>query len=241
MRRFGLFSSFLNPKQAETKPKPKDSVLIPSIERENSSPIIQVTKLSNSVKVLTESEVFPSTVQIGAVFKSGTRNSTVQSSEILQSIQNSYLLNLEKPYTKELSLIGSDISMSFDQELTSFTASSLSQDTAKLSKILFSIILKRNIEKTFTKDWHFHHFQHKNIENYAESLILQNSLTEGLESPIIKEKPSKVSLSDINNYLTKHHNSDNLYIFATGVYNHHEFVEMVSPYLSKLPQISSEK
>ena len=91
MRRFGLFSSFLNPKQAETKPKPKDSVLIPSIERENSSPIIQVTKFSNSVKVLTESEVFPSTVQIGAVFKSGTRNSTVQSSEILQSIQNSYL------------------------------------------------------------------------------------------------------------------------------------------------------
>ena len=138
MRKFSILSSFF-PKENPVA-KPQATSLIPTIERENSLPKIQVTKLPNGIKILTESIVFPTSVYIGALYKSGTRNETIQTSGVLQTIFNIFpsLFTLEA--LKQLQSSSSEISLNYDQEIFCIKISSLSQDMNKNIKILSEIL-----------------------------------------------------------------------------------------------------
>jgi predicted Zn-dependent peptidase len=241
IRKYSILGSFL-----KKKPEDKSNVyadLIPTIERDNTIPKIQVTELPNGVKVLTESVVFPTSVHIGALYKSGTRNETLKTSGILQCYKSLYLSLIDRNSLNQLQLIGTDIDLNITQETTYFSSYSLSQDTEKLLKVLFGSLSQRfhlNTQDYAQPSNYWDKNQLSSIDNVIKYLILRRALTAGLELPVHGLDSNKLTYADINKFIDTFHIPRNLYVCGAGIYNHDEFVDIVLPYLKNLnPGINS--
>ena len=57
--------------------------------------------------------------------------------------------------------------------------------------------------------------------------------------PLIGNKNNVIDIEKIQSYIKMHHIPENLCIYAGGVYNHNEFLEIVTPYFSKIKPISN--
>ena len=248
IRRVGFFKSFMKTDESVRKPD-NSKIIIPSIEHDYLVPRLQITKLKTGIKVITESIVFPTSVHIGIIFKSGTRND-FSSNNILQSIQNTFLSHLSPDSLKQLDLSASDFRMHFDQESTVFQGHSLSQDSIKLLKIFnetLSISSKYTqsstpiIQQKFEDFWRRKRRTKESIDKIAQELNLQHCLKGGLEFPISGNEeipPTQISHSQ---FLEEYHTTENMLVYAGGVYTHSEFVELVSQEIKKPPSIFQEK
>lgn len=219
-------------KSSIPKQEPKKSIDIPIIEKEVSQAKLQLTNLKNGVKILTESSTFPGNVIIGAAFKSGTRNESAP--ETLRSIKLIHNLSHSPQASDYLQQLGSDISISYSEEFTSFYTKSLSYNTKKLSKVLYdSIFLEydSNLQEVLQKK--LKNFYSKNLDfmEFVEKNILFHCFKQNPAN--LKEK---IQIRELNNHVQGFHTSGNLCIFAGGVYNHFEFVDLVSGYFKDLPE-----
>lgn len=214
------------------KQEPKTSIEIPTILKEVSQAKLQLTTLKNGVRILTESSTFPGNIIIGAAFKSGTRNEPFP--ETLRSLSLLHNLTLPSHSSDYLQQLGSDISISFDEELTSFHTESLSHNIKKLSSILYPSIFPQ-------------------FESSLQS-ILQKKLKHSLNSPTnflevtekslvfhafqrsVKGNSGAVSVGMLNSHIQDFHNSGNLCVFANGINSHFEFVDLVSEHVRDLPE-----
>lgn len=77
-----------------------------------------VTELSNGFTVLTESQIFPSTINMGFLVNVGVRDETEETSGSLLALKNTYLKTLK--HTNEtinygmIQMSGGDMQMNYD-------------------------------------------------------------------------------------------------------------------------------
>lgn len=224
MRKFSFFNTFLKKDLKADKLKVESS-MVPHIERDNNFPKIQLTSLKCGAKVITESIIFPTSVHIGLLFKSGIRNDF---KGVLNSFQNTYFRNLSKEALLELQVIAPGLQISFDYETTTFHGFSLSQDSHQLIKILLNAVFISNaygknldlMRNTSLANKEFEDFA--DVDKYANEIIFQYAL----KFPVVSDQ--EVTTTDLNEFIGKYHNVENLYIYAGGIYNHNEFADMVA-------------
>lgn len=219
------------------KQESKTSIEIPTILKEVSQAKLQLTTLKNGVKILTESSTFPGNIIIGAAFKSGTRNELIP--ETLHSIKLLHNLSLPSQSSDFLQQLGSDISISYNQEFTSFHAESFSHNTKKLSSILYPSIfpqfensLQQNLQKKLKNSF----VNSTNFLEFIEKSLIFHAFRTNLKGNFDKKKNEDMKIESLNSHIQNFHNSGNLCIFANGVNNHYEFVDLVSEYAKDLPE-----
>lgn len=131
-----------------------------------------VTHLTNGFTVLTESTIFPGTVNMGIMLNAGTRDETSETSGACAAIQNIYLKTIK--HTNETlnylmgQMCGGHIKMQYDQETMFFNASCIEYDVVDLFQVLVDIalepkaVLSGNVARAKTKKTHdLHHYLEK--------------------------------------------------------------------------------
>jgi processing peptidase subunit beta len=96
------------------------------------APSYNVTNLNNGFTVLTESQTFPGSVNMGFLINVGTRDETPETSGSLLALKNTYLKTLK--HTNEtinygmIQMSGGAMEMDYDQERTYFRGHCIQYD-----------------------------------------------------------------------------------------------------------------
>jgi len=105
-----------------------------------------VTDLSNGFTVLTESQTFPSAVNMGFLINCGTRDETEETTGALLALKNTYLKTLK--HTNEtinygmIQMSGGDMQMDYDQETMYFKGHCIEYDTIDMFQMMVDIALE---------------------------------------------------------------------------------------------------
>jgi hypothetical protein len=105
-----------------------------------------VTELSHGVTVLTESQVFRGTVNMGFHINVGVRDETAETSGSLLALKNTYLKTLK--HTNEtinygmIQMSGGDMTMNYDQESMYFRGHCIEYDTIDMFQMMVDIALE---------------------------------------------------------------------------------------------------
>lgn len=105
-----------------------------------------VTNLTNGFTVLTESQSFPGTVNMGFMMDVGTRDETAETSGACLALKNTYLKTLK--HTNEtvnygmIQMSGGAMTMDYDEETTYFKGSCIEYDTVDMFQMMVDIALE---------------------------------------------------------------------------------------------------
>jgi processing peptidase subunit beta len=126
----------------------------PMVPYQNMSPVYaesdeasyNITELSNGFTVLTESQIFPSAINMGFHISVGVRDETEETSGALMALKNTYLKTLK--HTNEtinygmIQMSGGDMEMNFDQESIYFKGHCIEYDTVDMFQMMVDIALE---------------------------------------------------------------------------------------------------
>lgn len=112
---------------------------------ESKLPRVQLSTLSNGVKVLTETAPFPNSVYIGVLIEAGTRDETLSTSGTLMALKNTYLKTNTR--TNEqinygmIQMSGGDFTMDYTQEMMYYQGHCLPHDTYDFLQMISDCVL----------------------------------------------------------------------------------------------------
>ncbi|OMJ84297.1 hypothetical protein SteCoe_14645 [Stentor coeruleus] len=244
IRRFNILGGLFKGDQNKSAPKQVQKS-IPSIERNSYQAKVLFTTLPNKSSILTESGGFPTSVHLGLLLTLGTKHESEACQGFLTSFQQSFLYKLSSASTSFLHSTRPSINFSFNQESSVLSSYSLAQDTEKLLNIMFSCLTQpyEDLHDSIIqgKTQYFLDHTHKfDLHHWIQSIVMNHCLTGGLGNYPYTQKDIKISGKDLNAFMNQHLWGNRLTLFAAGVYNHKEFVELASPLLSKFNSQSED-
>jgi len=201
-----------------------------------------VTELSNGFTVLTESQIFPSTVNMGFLVNVGSRDETEETSGALQALKNTYLKTLK--HTNEtinygmIQMSGGDVTMDFDQESMYFKGHCIEYDTIDMFQMMVDIaleprsVLAANVAKSKNQKSHdlAHHIAKFDPSAHDAELLLRTAY--GYNTLGMPRLGTEGNVGNIDARMLQQFIMDNItpkkcLIVASGVKNHNEYVELV--------------
>lgn len=209
------------------------------------TPKVNVTTLSSGITVLTESPVVPSTVQLGILIRTGTRNETNENSGALLSIKNTYMktvLNTNETVNYGVhQMSGGKFEMDYCRENTYFKASCLAHDVVDLFSILFDCafeprsVVAANVGIYKNNETHKLDAQLGGNQAFNDGIFSLAYGNKGLGMPLYghKNNVSNLTAHVLQNFQLTNYTPDRVVICASGVENHQEFVDLVGYKLSK--------
>lgn len=237
IRRYSILGGLFKGDQGKPTPKQVQKS-IPNIEHDSSQAKVLFNTLPNKSSILTESGGFPTSVHLGLLLTLGSKHESEDCQGFLTSFQQSFLYRLSSANHSFLHSTRPLINFSFDKELSVLSSYSLAQDTENLLKIMFSCLTQSyegfhdSIIQSKTK-YFFDHTHKFDLHQWIQSIVMNHCLTGGLGNYLYNQKNLKISGKDLNAFINQHLWGNRLTLYAAGVYNHKEFVELASPLLAK--------
>ncbi|EGR30646.1 processing peptidase, putative [Ichthyophthirius multifiliis] len=206
----------------------------------------QQTKLQNGITVVTEQQTFPSQVDVGILLDVGTRDENTETSGALLSIKNTYLKTcLNTNETVNYGIVqqsGGSFEMEYDQETSYFKANCLAHDFVDVfsmvadcaleprSAVASSVAIEKN-QNTHKLDAYL-----KTGELFNEYVFKTAYGFQGLGLPL---KGLKGNVKNLNSFVLQKFQLQNIaphkiYVCASGVEHHEEFVELVQSKLGNI-------
>lgn len=212
----------------------------------------EVTKLSNGITVLTESQSFPGPVDIGILLDVGTRDETPETSGSLLSIKNSYLktmLNTNETINYGIvQMSGGKFEMKYDQENAYFHATSLAQDTVDMFNMVADCALEPRSVVAANVSINKGHETHKldsrlqTGEAFNDTVFRTAYGLKGLGMPLkgLKGNVDNLTAFVLQKFQLDNINPERIFISASNVESHQEFVDLVSQKLGSLPSAAGQ-
>lgn len=215
----------------------------------------QVTKLSNGIRVLTESVSVPSTVHLGVFVDYGSRDESSETSGALLSLKNTYLktaINTSETVNYGITqMSGGEFEMDYNRENAYYRASSLSHDVVDVfSMIADSAFEPKNYVSTSVgiyKNSNSHKLETflGSNEVFTDSIFRAAYGRKGLGMPIqgLRSNVNYLTAHVIQKFQAANLTPERIIISAAGVEAHEEFVDVVNEKLAStiLPSKSSER
>lgn len=213
----------------------------------------EVTKLSNGVTVVTESQTFPSQVDLGILLEVGTRDETTETTGSLLSIKNTYLKTiLNTNETINYGVVqqsGGNFEMEYDQETAYFKANCLAHDATDIFSMVADCALEPRSAVAASVGIEKNQNTHK-LESYLKTGELFNEnvfkTAYGLKGLGLPLKGLRGNVKNLSSYTLQKFQLENItpnriYVCAAGVESHQEFVDLVQTKLSQIPSSEGQK
>jgi len=208
-----------------------------------------VTELSNGFTVLTESQIFPSTINMGFLINVGSRDETNETSGALLALKNTYLKTLK--HTNEtinygiIQMSGGDMQMDYDQESMYFKGHCIEYDTIDMFQMMVDIaleprsVLAANVAKSKNAKSHDLANHMMNFDPNAQDAELLLRTAFGFNSLGMPLMGTSGNLGNIDARMLQQFIMDNItpkkcLIVASGIKNHNEYVELVRERLGEV-------
>lgn len=212
---------------------------------------VQVTNLDNGITVVSESPVFPGTVDVNVLLNVGTRDEQESESGACLSMRNSYLKTIlatnETINYGMVQMSGGMSQMLYDHESSQYRTSCLAHDTQDIFNMISDCALEpKNViaaNVAIEKNKHAHALEgvHDSGVRFRDMLQrtafglggLGNSM-HGLQSNL-----QNLTATTLQKFQIKNYTPDRIFVGGAGVENHEEFVEMVQNKLSFIPHLGN--
>lgn len=217
------------------------------IESEEAS--YNVTELSNGFTVLTESQIFPSTINMGFLVNVGSRDETEETSGALLALKNTYLKTLK--HTNEtinygmIQMSGGDMQMNYDQESMYFKGHCIEYDTIDMFQMMVDIaleprsVLAANVAKSKNAKSHdlANHMAKFDPNSQDSELLLRTAFGfNTLGMPLIgtSNNVGNIDARMLQQFIMDNITPKKCLIVASGIKNHNEYVELVRERLGEV-------
>lgn len=113
--------------------------------RDDTPADVKVTKLSNGVRILTETAKYPTSVFMGTMLDAGTRDETMETAGTMLALKNTFLKTNER--TNEqinycmIQMSGGEFAMNYNQERTGYGGYCLSHDVYDFAQMMSDCLL----------------------------------------------------------------------------------------------------
>lgn len=207
---------------------------------------VQMTKLSNGVRVVSENAAIPGAVTVGALLEVGSRNETKENSGALFSIQSTmYKTNLHTNETINNNMVqmaGGQYTMEFDRERTIFKASCLAHDVQDIFGMMADCILEPRSSVTanaaIEKMKHLHKLAPYKYPGLKETDHILGEIFDhkGLGNPMLGDEKNIENLNAfvLQKFQIENYSPERIIIAGVGVENHGEFVNLAEEYFAKI-------
>ncbi|OMJ74998.1 hypothetical protein SteCoe_25957 [Stentor coeruleus] len=198
---------------------------------------VQKSKLSNGVKIITESQKFPSTVNIGIVIQVGTRDDPIGYLNIYKELFLKSRIKADQMHYLVLDLLGCNINLLIERENIYINTSCL-EDHLKhvIPALKHAIFHLKNPEDTSEAIEKFNSkLEPESKEDSLKNFVLPTSYsnkTLGIRCPRITE--CKLENDDLEKFLKKKFTAEKTTIAATGITDHKTFESLVAESFSNL-------
>jgi len=210
---------------------------------------IAVTELTNGFTVLTESQTFPTTVNMGFLINVGARDETEETSGSCLALKNTYLKTLK--HTNEtinygmIQMSGGDMQMQYDQESMYFRGHCIEYDTIDMFQMMVDIaleprsVLAANVAKSKNAKSHDlanHMAKFDPSAKDAELLLTTAYGYNTLGMPLLgtSNNVANIDARMLQQFIMDNITPKKCLIVASGVQNHQEYVELVKERLGEL-------
>jgi processing peptidase subunit beta len=214
-----------------------------------------VTKLSNGIRVLTESVSVPSTVQLGVFVDYGSRDESNETSGAMLSLKNTYLktaINTSETVNYGITqMSGGEFEMDYNRENAYYRASCLAHDVVDVfSMVADSAFEPKNYVSTSVgmyKNSNSHKLETflGSNEVFTDSIFQAAYGRKGLGMPIqgLRSNVNYLTAHVIQKFQAANLTPDRIVISAAGVEAHEEFVDVVNEKLALtiLPNKQAER
>ena len=218
-----------------------------------SSATISTTRLPNGITVVSETGALPGPVSLKILLDVGTRHESSDTSGSLLSIQNSYLKTVintnETVNYGMVQMSGGSSSMQYDQETALFSASCLEHDAVDIFGMVADCALEpRSVVSanvSIQKGKHRHALERitgSGIE-FNDALFRSAFGLRGIGMPIlgIESNIEYLNAIKIQKFQVENITPNRIFIGASNVENHEEFVDLVTQKLSFITPIDGRK
>jgi predicted Zn-dependent peptidase len=208
-----------------------------------------VTNLTNGFTVLTESQAFPGTVNMGFMMDVGTRDETAETSGACLALKNTYLKTLK--HTNEtvnygmIQMSGGSMTMDYDEETTYFKGSCIEYDVIDMFQMMVDIsleprsVLAANVARSKNKKSHdlFNHLA--KFDPFAQQQDLLKRTAYGYNTLGMPRLGLANNIDNIDSRMMQQFMMDNItprkcLIVASGIKNHKEYVDLVKERLGDM-------
>lgn len=208
--------------------------------------LTQVTKLSNGVRIVTETPSLPGPVTLGVLLETGTSNETKDSSGALFSIKSTYYKsNLNTNETINYGMVqmsGGKYDMNYDRERTLFKASCLSHDVSDIFAMMSDCVLEPRSQIAANAAISKMKYQRKveAVKNPGQddtdSILSQAFGHHGLGMPILGYEKNTENLNafTLQKFQIENFSPERIIIAGVGVENHGEFVSLVEDHWASI-------
>mmetsp|Transcript_24358 Transcript_24358/g.21509 ORF Transcript_24358/g.21509 Transcript_24358/m.21509 type:complete len:497 (+) Transcript_24358:73-1563(+) len=212
----------------------------------------EISTLSNGIKVLTESQIFPNVVDLGILLDVGTRDETSETSGSLLSIKNTYyktFLNTNETINYGMvQMSGGDFEMDYDQESAYFKAHCLQHDVIDIFNMMADCALEPRSATSANVAMDKAQWTHKLAEYLATGQEVSDNLlktafgVKGLGMPIngLKNNIGNLHANVLQKFQLENINPNKVYIVGAGIENHQEFADLCEAKLSFIPQVTGD-
>lgn len=208
----------------------------------------ELTVLPNGVRVITESEGFPGNSHFGVLIESGTRDETEATSGSCSALKTMFLLAKDAA-SEHLNFSrvvqsGGEFTMNYNSQHIFFQGQCLPCDSSEFIKMMVDCALNPK----YTEDANLKIRLKNRWAEYESSLV--NSLDKkldallptlaygqkgiGMPSMGIKSNLGKLTVKDINEFLSSVISPDRIVVVGSNVRSHNDFLMTVGPHFDHL-------
>ncbi|OMJ75208.1 hypothetical protein SteCoe_25721 [Stentor coeruleus] len=208
---------------------------------------LQLTTLSNGVRIVTESEGLPSSVHLGVTISTGVRDETEKYSGVVHALSQTYLktnvrTNEQINYGM-IQMSGGEFNMTYDHDFMNYHGFCLAHDTYDIMQMLSDCVLdEKTIMDEEAAQWRTDEYwklRSVNMTNWKRLNELWLSTAYGFKGYGMPLSGFESNFQNLGHYYMnqwrKHHATpDRMTVWGAGVKNHAEFVDTVTPYFVHL-------
>lgn len=198
---------------------------------------VQKSRLSNGVKIITESQRFPSSVNIGIVIQVGTRDDPIGYLDIYKELYLKSRAKADQIHYSVLDLLGCDINLLVERENIYINTSCLEEHLKHVIPALkHTIFHLKNPQDTSEAIERFNSkLQPESNEDSFKNLVLPTAYsnkTLGIRNPRIEK--CNLENDDLEKFLKKKFTAEKTTIAAAGITDHKTFESLVAESFSSL-------
>lgn len=216
-------------------------------------PNVQITKLDNGIRVISENVPHLKSFSLGFWFNAGSRDENLHNNGISHFIEHMLFKGTKnrtaRKISDEIESLGGYLNAFTSKEQTCYYGRGLAKNMPKTFDVLADMVLNPLFKNNdIKKEANVIIDELNDIEDSPEELIFdkfEESIFKGnpLHYPIIGSEKNirKFSQMDLFDYVNKKYGFNNLYIVASGLVEHNKLVDLAQKYFGNLSHKINKK
>ncbi|ORX58604.1 hypothetical protein BCR36DRAFT_580204 [Piromyces finnis] len=216
-------------------------------------PETRITRLSNGLRIATESNPKLKTATVGVWIDAGSRFETLGDNGTAHFLEHMSFKGTNKRTQKDIELlienIGSNLNAYTSREQTVYYAKTLTKNIATSIEILSDILQNSKFEySAITRERDVILREYEEVQKMKDEVVFdelhkiafpQSSLGYTILGPT--ENIKNITRDNIKSYISTNYTADRMVIIGAGGVDHDELVELAKKYFANVPQPTNNK